>query len=251
VVLYLDGRRRYLTRVKRGSTLHTHKGYLAHDDLIGKAFGSPIQSSLGARFVALKPTLRDYLRKLARRTQVMYPKDMALLLVYANIGPGARVVEAGTGSGALTSLLAFYVKPEGRVYSYETHGEFLETARRNLERTGLLEFVTLKEGDVTQGIEETQVDAVVLDLATPWLVVPYAFKALKPSGAFASFSPTIEQVVKTVEVLNHHGFVDLETVECMTRRYQVERGRTRPETLAVAHTGYLTFGRKAVSQHGE
>jgi tRNA (adenine57-N1/adenine58-N1)-methyltransferase len=184
--------------------------------------------------------------KFARRTQIIYPKDMALIVLYAGIGPGSKVVEAGTGSAALTSILAHQVKPSGHVYSYEVRGELLEAACRNLERAGVMEYVTLKEGDVTRSIEERNVDAVVLDLATPWLVVENAWEALKPSGVFASFSPTIEQVVKTAEALKSSDFADVETVECLIRRYQVEAGRTRPETLAVAHTGYLTFARKTL-----
>ena len=105
----------------------------------------------------------------------------------------------------------------------------------------------MKLGDVTEKIDEDDVDAVVLDLATPWLVVDKAWRALKPSGCFASFSPTIEQVVKTVETLKTSGFADIETIECLIRRYQVEAGRTRPETLTIAHTGYLTFARKALT----
>jgi len=244
VLLHLDAKRQYLVRVRSGEEFHTHKGVVRLGELIGKPYGVRVESSLGTVFHAFKPLPRDYAVKFARRTQIIYPKDMALIILYAGIGPGSRVVEAGTGSAALTSILAHHVKPTGHVYSYEIREELLEAARRNLERAGVLDYVTLKLGDVTQSIEETSVDAVVLDLATPWLVVGNAWKALKPSGVFASFSPTIEQVVKTVEALKASGFANIETFECMIRRYQVEAGRTRPETLTIAHTGYLTFARK-------
>ena len=248
VLLYLDARRRYLVKVRSGGSLHTHKGVVKFDELIGKPYGVKVKSSLDVVFYALKPLVRDYILKLARRTQIIYPKDMGLIVLYAGIGPGCRVVEAGTGSGALTALLAYHVQPSGHIYSYEVREELLEPARRNLERMGLASYVTLKHGDVTEKIEERDVDAVVLDLATPWLVVEKAWEALKPSGSFASFSPTIEQVVKTVEALKASGFADIETVECMVRRYQVEAGRTRPETLTIAHTGYLTFARKVLKE---
>jgi len=244
VLLYLDRKRKYLIRVRKDEVFHTHKGYLNLNDLVGKSFGTVISSSMDTKFVALKPTIADYLQKIERRTQIMYPKDMALLLVYSNIGSGSVVVEAGTGSGALTSLLAFYVKPDGKVYSYETRPEFIEVAERNLKRLGLYELVVLRRGDVTLGMEESNVNAVVLDMATPWLAVKPAHKALEGGGTLASFSPTIDQTVKTVEVMGDVGFTGIETVECITRRYQVEAGRTRPETLMIAHTGYLTFGRK-------
>jgi tRNA (adenine57-N1/adenine58-N1)-methyltransferase len=246
VLLYLDSKRQYLVKVKASEEFHTHKGVVKLKELVGKPYGVKVESSLGVAFYALKPLPKDYAVKFARRTQIIYPKDMALLVLYAGVGPGSRVVEAGTGSAALTSVLAYHVKPSGHVYSYEIRGELLKAARRNLERAGIAEYVTLKEGDVTRDIEERDVDAVVLDLATPWLVVENAWEALKPSGVFASFSPTIEQVVKTVETLKTSNFADVETVECFIRRYQVETGRTRPETLTIAHTGYLTFARKTL-----
>jgi tRNA (adenine57-N1/adenine58-N1)-methyltransferase len=168
VLLYLDQRRTYLVKVEAGKTFHTHKGFIKLDDLIGREYGSTVASSLGVQFTVLKPLLRDYVMKSVRRTQIMYPKDIALIIVYSGIGPGSHVVEAGTGTGALTTALAHFVKPNGRVYSYEVRGEFLETAEKNIRRAGLAEFVTLKNKDITVGIDETNVDAVVLDMATPW-----------------------------------------------------------------------------------
>jgi tRNA (adenine57-N1/adenine58-N1)-methyltransferase len=246
VLLYLDQRRTYLVKVEAGKTFHTHKGFIKLDDLIGREYGSTVASSLGVQFTVLKPLLRDYVMKSVRRTQIMYPKDIALIIVYSGIGPGSHVVEAGTGTGALTTALAHFVKPNGRVYSYEVRGEFLETAEKNIRRAGLAEFVTLKNKDITMGIDETNVDTVVLDMATPWLVVPHAYKALKPCGTIVSFSPTIDQTVKTVEALRENSFIDIETVECLVRGMQTERGKTRPQTLMTAHTGYITFARKAL-----
>ncbi|MDH5437632.1 MAG: tRNA (adenine-N1)-methyltransferase [Candidatus Bathyarchaeota archaeon] len=248
VLLYLDRKRTYLVKVEKGKSFHTHKGFIQLDELIGKEYGTRTASSMGVEFVALKPTLRDHVFKMLRRTQITYPKDIALIVMFSGVGPGSRVVEAGTGTGALTSALAFYVKPTGHVYSYEFRKEFIETALKNLERAGASEYVDVKNKDVTQEIDEEDVDAVVLDMATPWLVVPHACKALKGSGAFVSFSPTIDQVVKTVEALKESGFVDVQTIECIMRRMQTERGKTRPETLMTGHTGYITFARKALGE---
>ncbi|MBS7632327.1 tRNA (adenine-N1)-methyltransferase [Candidatus Bathyarchaeota archaeon] len=244
VLLYMSPRKTYLARAEKGKSFHTHKGYVEFDSLIGKECGSAVKSSLGFEFIALKPQLRDFIMKSARQTQITYPKDVALIVMFSGIGPGSRVVEAGTGTGALTAALAYYVKPEGKVYSYEIREEFIATAEKNLKRAGLKDFVELKNKDIVAGIDERDVDAVVLDLAPPWLVVPHAYSALKPSGAIVSFSPTIDQVVKTVEALRENGFVDVESVECLMRGMQVERGKTRPQTLMTAHTGYITFGRK-------
>ncbi len=246
VFLYLDRRRTYLVRVEAGKSFHTHKGYIRLGELIGKEYGTRINSSMGIEFVALRPNLRDQIFKVKRKTQISYPKDIALIIMFSGIGPGSRVVEAGTGTGALTSALAHYIKPIGRVYTYEVRQEFREMAIKNLDRAGVSEFVEFKNKDVTEGIDENEVDAVILDLATPWLVVPHAYSALKGSGVLVSFSPTIDQIVKTTEVLAQNNFVDVETVETLMRFMQVERGKTRPQTLMTGHTGYITFARKAV-----
>jgi tRNA (adenine57-N1/adenine58-N1)-methyltransferase len=246
ILLYLSQRKTYLVRVEAGKSFHTHKGFIKFDDLIGKEYGSTILSSLGVEFIALKPLLRDYIMKSMRKTQITYPKDIALIVMFSGIGPGSHVVEAGTGTGALTTALAHYVKPEGKVYSYEIREEFLKTAEKNLKRASLVDLVELKNKDVTAGIDESFVDAVILDLATPWLVASHAYNALKPCGTIISFSPTIDQVVKTVEALNENGFTDVETVECLMRGMQTERGKTRPQTLMTGHTGYITFARKAL-----
>jgi len=245
ILLYLSQRKTYLVKVEAGKSFHTHKGFIKFDDLIGKDYGSYILSSLGVDFTALKPLLRDFVIKSVRKTQITYPKDIALMVMFSGIGPGSCVVEAGTGTGALTTALAHYVKPDGKVYSYEIREEFLETAEKNLKRAGLIDFVELTNKDVTAGINESDIDSVILDLATPWLVVSHAYDALKPCGTIVSFSPTIDQVVKTVEALSENGFVDMETVECLMRGMQTERGKIRPQTLMTGHTGYITFARKA------
>jgi len=245
VLLFLGRRKTYLIKAEKGKTFHTHRGFIKFDDFIGKEYGFRVSSSLGTDFTVLKPLLRDYIMKSVRKTQIIYPKDIALIVIFSGIGPGSRVVEAGTGTGALTTALAHYVNPDGRVYSYDIREEFLEGAEKNLKRAGLTGFVELKNKDVTVGIDEIDVDAVILDLATPWIVVPHAYTALKPSGTIVSFSPTIDQIVKTVEALKENSFVDIETIECLMRRMQIERGKTRPQTLMTGHTGYITFARKA------
>jgi tRNA (adenine57-N1/adenine58-N1)-methyltransferase catalytic subunit len=244
IILYLDVRRTYMIKVQAGQTFHTHKGYIKFNDVIGKEYGTAITSSLGAQFTVLKPILTDYILKSTRNTQILYPKDAALIVMFSGIGPGSQVVESGTGTGALTTALAHYVKPNGRIFSYDIREESPKTAEKNLKRSGLIDFVELKLKDVTLGIDERDVDAVVLDLAVPWLVVPHAYEALRPSGTIVSFSPTIDQVVKTVEALKEHNFVCIETFECIMRGMQIERGKTRPQTLMTGHTGYITHARK-------
>ena len=244
ILLFLNNRKNFLVKIKQ-DTFHTHKGYIKLDNLIGEFFGSRVKTQLGTEFTVLKPTIFDHVRKMGHATQIVYPEDAALIVRYAGIGPGSRVVEAGTGSGALTSVLAHFIKPTGCVYSYEIRPEFKDRAEKNISRAGLLEWVVLKTGDITLGIEEIDVDSIVLDMATPWLVVENAYNALKGSGCLVSFSPTIEQVIKMVEALEKSGFVNIETVESIVRRIKVKKGETRPETLMIGHTGYLTHARKA------
>jgi tRNA (adenine57-N1/adenine58-N1)-methyltransferase len=136
------------------------------------------------------------------------------------------------------------VGPTGKVYTYELRPEFQKNAAKNIQRAKLQDNVEMKSGDVTMGIEERDLDAVILDLAVPWLVIPHAHQALKPSGILVSFSPTIDQVVRTTEALRENGFVFIETIECLMRTMQVERGKTRPNTMMTGHTGYITHARK-------
>jgi tRNA (adenine57-N1/adenine58-N1)-methyltransferase len=246
VLIYLDARRTYMIKMQSGQTFHTHKGYLKLDEIIGKEYGEPIKSSMGIYFTTLKPSLTDYIMKSSRNTQIIYPKDAALIVMFSGIGPGSRVIESGTGTGSLTMALAHYVGSTGRVYTYELRSEFQKNAAKNLERAKLLSHIEMKSGDVTLGYEEHDVDAVILDLAVPWLVVPHAYTALKPSGVLVSFSPTIDQVVKTTEALRENGFVFIETIECLMRTMQVERGKTRPNTMMTGHTGYITHARKII-----
>jgi tRNA (adenine57-N1/adenine58-N1)-methyltransferase catalytic subunit len=244
VLIYLDARRTYMLKMQAGQTFHTHKGYIKLDELIGKEYGEPIKSSLGIYFTTLKPILTDFIMKSSRNTQIIYPKDAALIVMFSGIGPGSRVIESGTGTGSLTTALAYYVGSAGKVYTYELRPEFQKNAAKNLQRSGLIANVEIKSGDVTLGYEERDVDAVILDLAVPWLVVPHAYEALKSSGVLVSFSPTIDQVVKTTEALRENNFVFIDTIECMMRAMQVERGKTRPQTLMTGHTGYITHARK-------
>ena len=246
VLLYLDKKRTYMIRVEADKQFHTHKGFIELGDLIGRPFGSPVVSSLGVEFYALRPFIRDRILKTDRRTQVLYPKDIGYLLIQLDVGSGSRVVEAGTGSGALTMALANAVRPDGMVYTYEINPKFQRVAAGNIERAGLADYVELKEGDVTERIDEEEVDVVILDLATPWAVVPLAYEALAGGGVFASFSPTIEQVMKTVSAIREHPFIVVETVELILRNITVAENKTRPQTRMIGHSGYITSARKVL-----
>ena len=244
VFFYLDPRRHWLRRVEAGKSFHLHRGILNFDQVIGQSFGSLIPTSLGVFIAALPPLPRDRAVKMGRQTNIVYPKDAGLILLLAGIGPGSVVVEAGTGSGALASILAYHVAPTGRVFSYEVREDFAKEAQKNLEKVGLTDIITIKQQDILKGIKESDVDAVVLDLAVPWDVVPLAYDALRGGGVLTSFSPTIEQTQRTVDALYDSHFTEIMTRELIEREILVRPGKTRPATRMIGHTGYVTSARK-------
>jgi len=227
-----------------GGVFHTHRGILNHDDLIGKPWGSQVFSHQGSPFFLLQPSLADLLTDLKRSTQIMYPKDIGYILTTMSVGPGQRVLEAGTGSGSMTVALAYAVGLHGRVFTYEKREEFQKLARKNLERLGLDGQVDFKLGEISAGFEETDVDALFLDVANPWDYVNQARRALKPGGFFASLLPTFNQVALLLQALRRENFAFIEVCELLLRYYKPEPSRLRPTDRMVAHTGFLIFGRR-------
>lgn len=243
ILLFWDERRQWLLDVETGREFHTHKGVVRLADAVGRRYGDRVRSSLGLDFLILRPTTYDFVSHLARPTQIMYPKDIGLVLLRLGISSGKIVVEAGTGSGAMTLAMANAVKPDGHIYSYEIRSVFLESARKSLKRAALAEYVTLKQLDAKAGFEEREVDAVLIDLGEPWAVVPHAWDALKGGATVGSFSPTMNQVERTVASLRGR-FANIQSYECLLREIRAEEGKTRPATMMVGHTGYLTFANK-------
>jgi tRNA (adenine57-N1/adenine58-N1)-methyltransferase len=195
-----------------------------------------------------QPVPFDYVHKFRRPTQVMYPKDIGLILMMTGIGAGSRVVEAGTGSGALTSILAYYVRPNGIIFTYEKREDFFEISRENIKKAGVDDCVIQHNQDIMDGIVEKDVDAVIIDLDTPWLVIQPVKQALKDGGHFVSFSPTMNQCEKTALALKKEDFYDIKTIESFSREIQTKEGATRPNKFVTHHTGYLTFARKTSDQ---
>ena len=246
IFLILDDRRRWLVQVNAGRQFHTHKGIIEFDDIIGKEYGSCVFSKpYGYKFYVFKPLPSDYILHMSRSTQIVYPKDAGLILLYTGIGPGSVVIEAGCGSGALTCILGNYVKPNGHIYSYDIREKSLKRARKNVLRANLKDIVTIQYGDISKDdLQHEHVDSVVLDLAMPWEAIEKVKEYLKLSGTLASFSPTIEQVKKTTFALIKNEFFEINTYELIKRKIQVKENATRPEVRMIGHSGYLTFGRK-------
>ena len=248
IFLILDERRRWLLEVKPGGTFHTHRGIIDFDDIIGRKFGTCVFSkpyeSAGYKFFVLKPLPSDYILHMARKTQIIYPEDAGLILIYSGIGPGSMVIEAGSGSGALSCILGNYVRPNGHVYSYDIREKSLNRAKKNVARANLEDYITIRSGNILEDeLNHKNVDSVVLDMPQPWQAIEIVKKYLKLSGTIVSFSPTIEQVKKTTFALKENEFIEINTFELIKRRIQVKPNATRPETRMVGHSGYITFAR--------
>lgn len=198
------------------------------------------------RFLVMEPSGRDLRETMQRGPQTLASKDLAALLYDADVGPGARVVEAGCGSGALTVALSRAVRPSGRVVALDVRRDFLAIAESNLDRAGLSELVELRQADVRKGVPDREVDAFILDLPDPWAAVPAAWDALRPCGHLASFSPNMEQVKETVAAIRGKPFVDVRTIELIEREMEVRDVGVRPSFAPLGHTGYLTFARKVL-----
>lgn len=243
-VLLIDRkRRRYLIDLADGGEFHSHSGVLPHDDLIGAQEGTTFRSTRGMVFTALRPTITDFVLKMPRGAQVIYPKDIGPILVLADLFPGARVLESGLGSGALsTGMLRAGVEITG----YEIRDDFEAKARENVGRflgPEALDRYRTQVRDVYEGIDEDDLDRIVLDLPEPWQVVPHAEKALRPGGIFVAYTPSIIQVSQLHDALEDSALGFAETIEVLNRGWHVQGTAVRPDHRMVAHTGFLTHAR--------
>lgn len=245
--------RQYALTLKAGDRYQLSGHKIDHDDLIGKPDGSLVTLSGNKTMLALKPTFGDYVLKMPRGAQVLYPKDLALIPMWADVYPGARVFEAGTGSGALTMALLRAVGPRGLVVTYEAREDFAKTAMTNIERyMGPMPNLIPLRRNVYEGIslldDGLPFDRLVLDLPEPWQVVPHAAQALRSGGIYLSFVPTVPQVVQTVEALEKAMvFGMIETFETLLRTWSIQGRSVRPDHRMVAHSGFITVARKIES----
>ena len=242
--------RPYALTLKAGDTFHFSGETIPHDDVIGKPDGSLVILSRGKRMLAVRPTFGEFVLKMPRGAQVLYPKDLALMTMWADVYPGARVFEAGTGSGALTMALLRAVGPRGLVVTYETRDDFARTAMMNIERyLGATPKLTFQRKNAYEGIEVPEdripFDRVLLDLPEPWQVVPHAAKVLRSGGIYLSFVPTVPQVMQTVDALERVAvFGMIQTFETLLRTWSVQGRSVRPDHRMVAHSGFITVARR-------
>ena len=228
--------------IAREEEFHTNYGFIKAEDMQNGKPGDVLKTHMGHDFKVLKANINDYIDLMERKCSIILPKDIGIITAYTGMGSGDKVVDAGTGAGATALHFGNIVGEKGEVHSYEIREDFSEIAKRNVEKFGLTN-VQVKCKDITEGIEEDNVDTVFLDLPKPYDVVESAKESLKIGGFIATYTPYIEQVQILHRVLKKFEFSDLNTVECILREIEVKSKGTRPKTRGAGHTGYLTFAR--------
>jgi tRNA (adenine57-N1/adenine58-N1)-methyltransferase catalytic subunit len=282
VLLLEKSETRRLVRLRAGAKAHGHRGYLEHDRIIGAREGVLVRSSTGATFLVFRPRLADYTLEMPRKSAIIYPKDVGFILLWADIYPGATVVESGLGSGGLTLALLRAVGPTGQVIVYEHRADMIPPALANLrgftpptglpsqreddeQRDLLAEYEALepddpdgpsdlpnlivRNQDIYEGIQEREVDRIILDLPEPWRVLPHALEVLRSGGMLACYSPSIVQVKQTVEALDAtRAFAQVESLEVLYRPWHIKGQAVRPVQQMVSHTAFLTFARRVAAR---
>ena len=245
VSLIEDNHKRYLIKIQQKTDKHKGIGVFDPSSLIGKEYGT--QCEIGSKkFWILKPSLQDKILGIKRKAQIILPKDAAQIIINCSVSPGDTILEAGIGSGSLTMVLANAVAPNGKIISYDTRQDFIDHAMKNLGSAELEKHVKTKLKDVTKGIEEKDLDSVILDIPNPWDAVSHAWHALKAGGYLCTYSPLVSQVERTVKEIKKHSFIELKTFENIQREMVVSEYGTRPSFEMLGHTGYLTFARKVL-----
>lgn len=248
-VLFVDSKdRRNLVTLKEAGEYHTHTGPIDLRDVIGHDEGVVVRTTGGARYMVLRPTLGDFVKKMKRGATIIYPKDLGPILIKADLFPGARVLEAGVGSGSLSMTM---VRAGARVHGYEIREDFAELAQQNVAAylgAQLAENFTVEVRDIYEGIDNGPYDRIVLDLPEPWRVVPHALKALNPGGILVSYLPSMIQVSQLHQAFADTAFAMTETTETMERGWYVEGRAVRPNHRMVGHTGFLTSARLITPQ---
>lgn len=243
-VLLIDTKaRRYLVTLQAGGEFHSHAGPVSHDELIGREEGTTVRSSRGARYDVYRPTLADFVLKMPRGAQVIYPKDLGAILLLADIFPGAKVFESGIGSGALSMTM---LRAGAVITGYELREDFAARAQANVTSwigPSALDAYQIEVRSSYDGIDGNDFDRVVLDLPEPWQVVPHAATALTPGGILVAYTPSVTQVMQVRNALDDHGFAMAQTIEVLHRGWHVEGQAVRPDHRMVAHTGFLTTAR--------
>ena len=247
VLFYFNNSKKWLVKISKKESLHTHIGVLKHSDAIGKEYGSRLISNKDKYVYLLKPTMYDYVMKIQHGTQIVYPKDLGYIVARAGIESGQKILEIGTGSGSLTSFVASIVKPRGHVHTFDVDEKFMQIAEKNIKKAGMSKYVTQYNLDLktAKKMPLKDIDVALIDLGDPWLVIPQVRKMLKGSGAIFAICPTMNQLEKLTASLVENEFTDIESTEHILRTIEAREGKTRHSFQGIGHTTYLCYARKA------
>ena len=253
VLFYFNNSKKWLAKISKEKELHTHIGVISHSKAIGKEFGSRLITNKDKYVYLLEPTIHDFIMKIRHGTQIVYPKDLGYIAARAGIQSGQKIVEIGTGSGSLTSFVAGIVKPRGHVYTFDVNEEFMKIAKKNIEKAGLIKYVTMKKLDLktTKKVPVSNADLVLIDLGDPWTVLEQARKMLKGSGGIFAICPTMNQLEKLTAAFVQNEFTDIECTEHILRTIEAREGKTRHSFQGIGHTTYLAYARKAFFGRGK
>ena len=244
VLLFHTHKKKWLTKVALEKKMHTHLGVIDISSIIGMEYGSVVRTTEDKIVYLIEPTIHDFVMKSERRTQIVYPKDFGFIAARTGLKNGSKVLEIGTGSASLTTFIASIVKPDGHIYTFDINPDSLAIAKRNLEKAGMSEYVTIRQHDPHQGLVLMEADIAIVDLGDPWTMINQVHQALKGSGAFVAICPTMNQLEKTATGLKQNGYVDIDCIEIMIRNIEAREGMTRPSMRMIGHTTYLAFARK-------
>ena len=247
VLFYFNHSKKWLMKISKKESLHTHIGVIKHSDAIGKEYGSRVNTNKDKYVYLLKPTMYDYVMKIQHGTQIVYPKDLGYIVARAGIGSGQKILEIGTGSGSLTSFIANIVKPRGHVYTFDVNEDFMKIAEKNIKKAGVSKYVTQHNLDLKtrKKMPLNDIDVALIDLGDPWTVIPQVRQMLKGSGAIFAICPTMNQLEKLTMSLVENEFTDIESTEHILRTIEAREGKTRHSFQGIGHTTYLCFARKA------
>ncbi len=244
VIIVTPKGKRHLKKVEEGQDWHSGDGILSMADVAAAHYGSEVYTSLGVPLRLQEPHLHDLLKGVKRQTQIIYPKDIAYICMRLGAGEGRTIIEAGSGSGALTLGLSWFSGKTGHVHTYEAREEFHKLVRRNLQWAGVGENVTLHHRDIAEGFTVEGADALFLDVRTPWDYLDHVIKAVRPGASLAFLLPTVDQVSQLLLGLERGPFDEVEVCELLLRHWKPIADRLRPNDRMVAHTGFLVFCRQ-------
>ncbi len=244
VLFFYNGDKKWLIKAEKDKKLHTHIGIIDVGSTIDLPFGSCVITNKDKKVFLLPPSIYDFVMKSQRTTQIVYPKDYGYIAARTGLKNGFKVLEIGTGSAALSTFMASIVMPEGHVYTFDVNDEFMSIAQKNLEKSGMKNFVTLSHYDPQKISQITDIDLVIIDLGDPWSYLDVVHPCMKSGSFVACICPTMNQLEKLATQFFISGFIDSECIETFLRKIEAREGKTRPSMRMIGHTTYLGFARK-------